>query len=369
MLRIAIFLLYFGGGGAERVLLNLGCGLAEQGFQIDLVLGKAWGPHLKKVPPQIRIVDLQASQTLASLLALSRYLRQERPLALLSAMHYGNEMALWAKRLARVSTRVIVTEHNTLSQSLRNKTKLKNRLIPLCVRYFYPWADEIVAVSQGVARDLARISGLPCKRIQTIYNPVVTPELLEKAKAPLDHPWFKPGEPPVILGVGKLEAQKDFPTLLRAFALVRRVRPSRLIILGWGPDRSQLEALIRDLGTEEDVALLGYVENPYNYMAHASVFALSSAWEGLPTVLVEAMALGTPVVSTDCESGPSEILDDNRYGILTPVGDPQGLANGILEIFSGRSRKVDPNWLKQFELDASVKQYIRVIAGRKISLG
>ncbi len=359
--RIALFLKYLGGGGAERVMLNLACGLAERGFQIDLVLSKAWGPHLWKVPPEIRVVDLQASQSLASLVALVRYLRREKPFALLSAMHYANEIALCAKRLTGVSTRVIVSEHNTLSHSLQHTAKIKRRLVPFFVRNLYPWADGIVAVSQGAARDLAQISGLPSERIQAVYNPVVTPKLLEKAKVSVEHPWFMPGEPPVILGVGKLEAQKDFPNLIRAFALVRQVRSSRLVILGWGPDRPQLEALIHELDIEEDVALLGYVDNPYAYMARAAVFVLSSAWEGLPTVLIEAMAVGIPVVSTDCESGPSEILDGGKYGILTPVSDSQALAEAILDLLSGKSKQVDPNWIEQFKTAASVQQYLNLM--------
>ncbi len=342
-------------------MLNLACGLVEKSLKVDLVLSKAWGPHLCKVPPEIQIVDLGASRPLASLPALVRYLKREQPVALLSAMHYANEIAIWAKHLAGVSTRVVVSEHNTFSQAAQHTNKVKKRLLPLFVKHFYPWADNIIAVSQGVAKDLAQVAGLPSERIQSIYNPVVSSELLEKAKIPLEHPWFLPGEPPVILGVGKLEAQKDFPTLIRAFARVRQVRPSRLVILGWGPERPQLEALIQKLGLESDVALLGYIDNPYAYMARAAVFVLSSAWEGLPTVLIEAMAVGVPVVSTDCKSGPSEILDNGKYGLLKPVGDSNALAEGILNVLSGELRTVDPNWLNQFTFEASTRQYLDVL--------
>jgi glycosyltransferase involved in cell wall biosynthesis len=281
---------------------------------------------------------------------------------MLSALHYANEIAVWAKRFAGTSTRVIVSEHNTFSQAIQHTSKTKRRLLPFFVRHFYPWADSIVAVSQGVANDLARSTGLLRESIQAIYNPVITPELLEKTKEPLEHPWFAPSEPPVILGVGKLEAQKDFPTLIRAFAQVRQVRPARLMILGWGPDRPKLEALVRELGLEADVSLSGYVDNPYPYMAKASVFVLSSAWEGLPTVLIEAMAVGTPVVSTDCPSGAAEILGSGKYGLLTPVGDSQALAKAILEVLSNQLPAVDPNWLEQFSLPVSTRQYLDVLA-------
>ena len=359
--RIALFLRYLGGGGAERVMLNLACGLFQYGVKVDLVLGKAWGPHLEKIPPEVQLIDLGASGLLSTTLALTQYLRREQPLVLLSGLHYTNEIAIWAKHLAGVSTRVIVSEHNTFSHAIKHTSKTKRHLLPFFIKHFYPWADSIVAVSQGVASDLAHSTGLPIDNIQVIYNPVITPELLEKAKKPLAHPWFAPGEPPVILGVGKLEAQKDFSNLIRAFAQVRKVCPARLMVLGWGSEQPKLEELVQKLGLEKDVDLLGFVDNPYAYMARAPMFVLSSAWEGLPTVLVEAMAVGTPVVSTDCKSGPAEILDGGQYGILTPVSDSQALADGILEVLSGKSKPIDSKWLKQFEMDTSVQQYLKFI--------
>lgn len=361
--RVALFLRYLGGGGAEVAMVNVARGFVEQGLKVDFVLCQAGGPHQWKVPPEVRIVNLGSSGTLANLTALMRYLRQERPIALLSALHFNNEIAVAAKHLSRVSTRVVVCEQNTLSQRARHEVQLAKRLTPLLARLFYSWADGVVAVSQGVARDLVQITGLPLERMRVIYNPAVTPELAEKTKASVDHPWFAAGEPPVILGVGKLEAQKDFPTLIRAFAQVRQVQPARLMILGWGPEpnRLQLEALVRQLGLEEDVALPGYVENPYAYMARAAVFALSSRWEGLPFVLVEAMAVGTPVVSTDCESGPAEILDHGKYGDLVPVGDSQALAKAILRVLAGEVKPVEPTSLNQFSLKAITQQYIDVL--------
>lgn len=340
-------------------MINLARGFVHANLKVDLVLGRAWGPHLEKIPPELNVVDLGASGLVSTALALANYLRKEQPVALLSALHYANEIAVFAKFVARVPTQVVVTEHNTFSQAIKRTSKVKKRLLPLLVRYFYPRADHIMAVSEGVAQDLAHSTGLASKSIQTIYNPVITPELLEKAKAPLNHPWFAPDEPPVILGVGKLEAQKDFPTLIRAFAQVRQTQPARLMILGWGEDREKLEILVKELELEEDVSLFGYVDNPYPYMAAASLFVLSSAWEGLPTVLIEAMALGTPVISTDCPSGPKEILAGGMYGWLTPVGDAQNLAKGIMSILSDNSRSVDfSSWLEQFTLSTSTQKYL-----------
>ncbi|MCG8367668.1 MAG: glycosyltransferase [Pseudanabaenales cyanobacterium] len=359
--RVALFLSYLGGGGAERVMLNLATGFVQSGFQVDLVLAKAWGPHLWKVPSTIRVVDLGASRPLLSLPKLARYLKQEQPYALLSAMHYANEIAVLAKRLAGVSTQIIVTEHNTLSSSIKQIKGLKRRLIPLGVKRLYPLADSIVTVSKGARDDLQQWMNPGRAKVEAIYNPVINPDLYQKAAIAVDHPWFQDGEPPVILGVGKLERQKDFPTLIQAFAQVRSQQPCRLVILGWGPDQAELESLIARLGLAEDAALLGYVDNPYAYMARSRAFVLSSAWEGLPTVLIEAMALEIPVVSTHCKSGPEEILNQGEYGYLVPVGDSDAMAKSITSVLQGEYPVVDKDWLKQFEIQGSVEQYLKLM--------
>lgn len=359
--RIAFFIgSSFGGGGIERITANLAHGFVNHDIQVDLITAPD-SPHLWRMPTETRIIDLKAPTVSGCLPGLVHYLRRERPDALLASDHYSNEIAVLAKVIARVPTRVVVSEHNQLSKTSRNATRPKEQLAPIFARFLYPWADGIVAVSHGVAEDLAATAFLPRESVQTIYNPVINPEMLASAKEPLDHPWFVPGEVPVILGVGKLEAQKDFPNLIRAFAKVRRSQPSRLVILGWGPDRPDLEALIQELGLEADVELPGYIQNPYAYMARSAVLALSSAWEGLPTVLIEAMALGTPVVSTDCESGPAEILAGGKYGALAPVGDSETLADCILDVLAGKPKVVDASWLKQFELETATQQYLSVL--------
>ena len=358
---IAFFLPSVRGGGAQRVIVNLVQGITERGIPVDLVLAVAEGVFLDQLPPAVRLVDLRARRLIRSLGPLTRYLRRERPRYLVSSMSHANLIALWAAKLAGQATPVMVTVHNTMSQSASQEGRLGGVLEPLLLRACYPWADSIVAVSGGAADDLARISGLPRDRVRVVYNPVITPPMMALAQQPPDHPWFAPGQPPVILGVGRLTKQKDFPTLVRAFAEVRRRRPGRLIILGEGEDRPVLEALARELGVADDVALPGFRDNAMAYMARSALFVLSSAWEGLPTVLIEALAAGTQVVSTDCPSGPREILQEGRLGALVPVGDVAALRSAMLDALDRPPGTVPIEALAPFTRDAAVDHYLQLI--------
>jgi glycosyltransferase involved in cell wall biosynthesis len=383
--HLAIFLRSLvGGGGAERMMVALAGGLARRGHRVDLVLGRAAGNFFDEVDPGVRVVDLGVrtilpavpallrlpregvrllpaflppvpQRVLGCIPALERYLRQERPDAMLSALNYSNLAAIWARRLAGVPTRLVVSERNTLSVRAQRSSERSLRALPAMIRRFYPWADAVIAVSEGVADDLARISGIPRSAIATTGNPVVSPAIAEAAAAALDHPWFLPGEPPVVLGAGKLRPQKDFATLIDAFARVRAARPLRLVILGEGPEEGALRVRARRLGVSADVSLEGFVANPFAYMARAALFALSSAWEGLPAVLIQAMACGCPVVSTDCPSGPAEILEGGRHGPLVPVGDPAALAEAIERTLSA---PVDRERLRRRAEDFSVERAV-----------
>lgn len=365
--RLAIFLPALYGGGAERIMLNLAVGLAGHGYAVDLVLAQAEGPYLADVPGSVRLVELNARRlralrTLASLPALVRYLRHEQPDALLSALH-ANIVALWARRLAGTPERAVISEHNTFSRQNQQLPWWYSRLMLQLVRRFYPWANGIVAVSEGVADDLAQVAGIPRNRIQVIYNPIVTPELQDRAKEILDHPWFEPSEPPVVLAIGRLTVQKDFSTLIQAFARVRRSHVARLLILGEGEERPELEALVRRLRLEQDVRMPGFVSNPFSYMDKASLFVLSSRWEGLPTVLVEALYCGVPIIATDCPSGSREILRDGQYGQLVPVGDVASLARAIEAMLDGTTpRSLRESW-QPFELETVVNQYKSILLG------
>ena len=358
---IAFFLPSLRGGGAERVIVNLAQGITERGIPVDLVLSAATGIFLDQLPPAVRLVDLGAGRTLRSLIPLAGYLRREQPRVLVSSMSHANLVALWAARLAHRGTPVVVTVHNTLSQSARQQGRVIAVLSPHLLRVFYPWAAGVVAVSRGAADDLARTSGLPRDRMEVVYNPVITPAMLALARQAPDHPWFSPGQPPVILGVGRLTRQKDFPTLIRAFAQVRHRRAARLIILGEGEDRAALEALVNELRLTDDVRLPGFRGNALAYMAGSALFVLSSAWEGLPTALIEALAVGTPVISTDCPSGPKEILQEGRLGALVPVGDVAALAAAMSAAMDLPPGIVPPDALAPFTMDAAVDHYLRLI--------
>ena len=392
------------------MVLNLAQTYVEWGYRVDLVVCQAEGLFQDQVPKGVKVIGLKAGpagwlsrafiltadpQGVLALLrpvllpikswksfrylpALIRYLQREQPHVLLSAMTHVNLMALWARRLARVATRVVVSEHITQTQAMKEDPKRRRwhwRFLLPVVQRTYLWADAIVAVSDGVADELSLITNIPRKCVTTIYNPIVTPELQHQAQIPLEHPWFTTGAPPVVLGAGRLRMQKDFPTLIRAFARARSVRKMRLMILGGGKDerkdaqyKAQLLALADQLGVADDVALPGFVANPFAYLARASVFVLSSAWEGFGNVIVEALACGCPVVSTDCPSGPAEILENGKYGLLVPVGDDAALADAILAVLSTPS---DRDRLRArsaiFSADYVAEQYLQVLLGPAVS--
>jgi glycosyltransferase involved in cell wall biosynthesis len=358
--HLAILLPSLGGGGAERVTINLVREIARRGFRVDLVVSSAGGVYTADVPDNVRLIDLHSSRVLASLPGLVRYLRRERPDALLAVMTHTNIVALWARRLARVRTRILVSEHDTLSNVSKNAVLRRTRLLPYLVRRFYPDADVIIAVSSGVADDLAATTGLDRSCIEVVFNPVVTTGLRAAAREAVDHPWLAEGGPPVVIGMGRLEPKKNFPALLRSFAAARIDRDARLIILGEGAEREKLEALVGTLGLECVVSMPGFVENPFGYLARASLFVLSSEYEGLPTALIEAMSCGVPVVSTDCPAGPFEILDGGRHGRLVPVGDVGAMAEAVSAGLAGEIEPPSPESWQGFAVSAIADQYLEL---------
>lgn len=365
--KVAFFLPPLGDGGVERTVLRLAGTLVERGYKVDVVTVKAQGPFLQKIHGDVEVIDLNTRRALTSLPGLANYLRREQPKALISAQYYTNVVAIWARAMARVSTRLVVTERLAASMALTDSHKVKDKLLPTLMRWSYPKANAIVAVSKGAAEDLARMLRLPSDRIQVIYNPTFDETILEQASEPVEHPWFGDNQPPIILGAGRMTYQKDFSTLLRAFALVRKELEARLIILGEGEGRPRLEKLAEELGVAGDVVMPGFVGNPYKYMVNADLFVLSSRYEGMPNVLVEALAVGTPAIATDCPSGPREVLPEEA---LVPVGQSRKMAEKIKNLF--KNEKLADRLLKKvqkkldlFQLDKCVQQYMELIEGNE----
>lgn len=360
--HIALFLPSLRGGGAERVMVTLANGIAACGYRVDLVLTKAEGPYLKDVASTVRVVDLGASRVLFSLPPLVRYLRKERPDALLSALNHANVIALLALKIACIETCIIVSEHSTLSRAQGRVVFGCGKCIPWFMRWLYPAANGVIAVSSGVADDLARAISFPRDRIKVIYNPiVVNASSPTHTLRPGEHPWLFDDTTLVILAAGRLTVAKDYPTLIRAFKKILNKQKVRLVILGEGELRSEIEKLILQLNLKEHTFLPGFVENPYDWMRASSLFVLSSAWEGLPSVLIEAMACGIPVVSTNCPSGPSEILENGKWGRLVPVGDVDALAGAMLAALAERARPDVVIRAQDFGLEQAVQGYLAVL--------
>ncbi len=360
---IAIFIPSLGGGGAERAMVVLANGFARRGYQVDLVLADARGVFRKEVLEAVRIVDLDSRRMMTSVFKLAGYLRQNRPDALLSAMTHVNLTAIWARRIATIGTRLVISERSTFSQALKGlgSRPLMARLMPVLVRMNYSAADAVVSVSKGVQDDLLRYVSLPSSRTHVVYNPVVDSGLLDRSTEHIAHPWFSPGAPPVVLAAGRLTEAKNFPLLLNAFARVRANRDCRLIILGEGPLRQSLESRVSELALGSDVQLPGFADNPLPYMRRAGVFVLSSSWEGLPGVLIQAMACGCRVVSTDCPSGPREILEGGRWGRLVPVGDEVALAKAIEHSLDDESSPDVRGRAGFFSESRSVSSYLEIL--------
>jgi glycosyltransferase involved in cell wall biosynthesis len=402
--QIALLLLDLKGGGVQKVMLLVAGALAQRGYSVTLVSYNSKGPLHDQLPDGIKLVELKArptwlaqmyalaadftglkellrpvilpwkpSKTLNYLPDLARYLQRERPAVLLAAMPYLNIEAILASHLAAVPTRIVVSEHTHVSHWVSISLDWRRRYLPPLLRRTYLEADALVAVSNGVADDLASYMGISRELITTISNPAVYPDLQAQAQEPLEHPWFAPAAPPVVLSVGRLGKSKDYPTLLRAFARVRAQRPARLMILGDTDNpnkrherRAQLMKLAAELGVADDVALPGFVQNPFVYMARASVFVLSSLYEGFANVLIEALACGCPVVSTNCPSGPAEILNNGQFGLLVPVGDDVVMARAICTTLD------DPPAKEQlraraavFSFDQAIDSYEEVLLGKK----
>ena len=360
-------------------MVTLANAFAARGYRVDLVVARSGGEFADRVSDEVQIVGLdpwwlgaglqrvgKGPAVIASAPALATWLRRERPDVLLSSSNPANLTALIARRMAGSDTPVAISVNVQASSAATRAGR--HPLLAKLMRRLYPEADSIVAISQGVADDLASFASLAPSRIETIHNPVDAARIAELGAEPHSDPWLVEGAVPLVLAVGKLKRQKDFATLLRAFAKLRARRPVRLVILGRGPEHGALRRLASELGVAGDVRLPGFARNPAAWMARASVFAVSSAWEGFSNVLVEALACGTPVVSTDCPSGPAEILQDGALGPLIPVGDANAMAKALELVLD---TPPDPAALRAraacFSVDHAAERYLAVLESARLA--
>jgi len=371
--HISIFMYGLAGGGVPRRNITLANALSAAGHRVDLVVLDARGELRRLVDASVRVVDVgrwhvrfplvrrkRRWQFAVARRSLAAYLRNAAPNVLLSADNYANLAAAAAREASGWRGMLLLSQRNHTSTYAAQRPELI-----AAIRENYPKADAVVAVSEGVAADLRNL-GLPGDLVQTIYNPIVEPGFFEAAAQPIEHPWFG-GDMPVVLAAGRIGPQKDFPTLLRAFARMRKQGvEARLVILGEGKtsqERADLQALASQLGVSEWVDMPGFVPTALPYIARADLFVLSSRWEGLPGVLIEALACGTPVASTDCPSGPAEILEGGRYGPLVPVGDVEALAEAMaLVLRTPRDAELLKKRGGAFTTEAAVKGYLELIA-------
>lgn len=335
--KLAIFLPRLGGGGAERIMVLLANQSVARGLQVDLVLNTLDGPYIDDVDPRVRIIELGALRVWKVLPRLVSYFRTHRPHAALSTLYRQNFLVILAHRVARSKARLVVREANTFSRQVEHERENLSRLrrakgqidLQILPR-LYPLTDRVIAISEGVRQDLIHFLGLSPDHVETIHNPIDLDSVTTQGSIAEDG-ISKSEEVPLILSMGRLEAQKDFPTLLRGFAEARKVRPMKLIILGEGSQREALRELARELSITDDLQMPGFLKNPFATIKKADLFCLASRWEGFGNVFIEALALGVPVVATDCPSGPAEILENGTYGSLVPVGDSAALAKAILQ--------------------------------------
>lgn len=334
-------------------------GLAGRGEKVDMILLQKKGAFVQQLNPSIRVFDLNTRSAYTCLAKLVKVLRREKPDVLISALDLTSLMSLLARRMAGFPGQMIIQLHSM--PSLVRRSAFKKRVERLLLSVFYPKAEHLVAVSQAVAVDFCRYTRIAVERVEVIYNPILLPELDHLRSQTVDQTWFQTGQLPVILAVGRLALEKNQQELLHAFKIVHNQRPTRLMILGEGQERQALENLAAELGLGEDFILPGASNNPYAYLSKAAAMVLPSLYEGLPTVLVEAMACGCPVIASNCPGGSAEILDGGKYGHLYPSGNVDALAQAILAVLDDDKRLPPAEWLDQFRLETAVQRYMDLL--------
>jgi glycosyltransferase involved in cell wall biosynthesis len=363
--QVLIFRPTLADGGADRVTVTVLQHLDRSRFAPSLALVRRAGVLIDEVPRDVPVIDLGAPRLATAVPYLARTIRERRPDVVLCTAGGANVVAVAAHRLAGSNARLVLSERNALRRS--NLSGMRIAVELRLKRFAYRRADLVTAVSEGVANDLVELLALERRRVQVVYNPLIADDLPARASEPVAHPWFA-GPDPVLVAVGRLVEVKDYPTMLEALAQVRRSSAARLIVLGEGPLRGELEARARAMGLGDAVAFLGFDKNPYRYMKRAGVLIQSSRAEGLPGTLVQSLACGTPVVATDCDHGPREVVRDGVDGFLVPVGDAGALAARVVELLRdgalrGRLGAAGAEGAGRFSIASSMQRYHEAIGG------
>jgi glycosyltransferase involved in cell wall biosynthesis len=359
--RIALVLPDLGGGGAERVTLTLAEEFVARGFAADVVLMRCEGVFVEQVPRTLRLVDLKAPRIRQAPLALACYLRAERPDAIIVNMWPLTTACIVARTLAKSKVRLLTCEHVTLSNSYRHWGWFHGFLLRRSIAALHPFADVRVTVSSGVADDLAAITGIGRSRFDVVYNPIAVRPPTSDDAAAVGAAW-RGWTGKRIITVGALKEQKNQALLFRAFARLLETVEARLMLLGEGPLRGELEAFARKLGVANKIVMPGFIPDPSPFYRTADLFVLSSDYEGFGNVIVEALACGLPVVSTDCPSGPAEILENGRWGRLTPVGDAQALAEAMADsLAADHDREAPKRRATDFSPALAAERYLRLL--------
>lgn len=354
--RISFFLASLRGGGAEKNVVYLANFFIENGFKVDLVLVKKTGPYLKDLHSKINIIDLDKNRSISSIFALRRYLREVNPDVLMSSVIHINLVTILAKLLLfnKIKTRIVVNQVNHLTIPIikNDKAKLFHLLKLRLIAFLYTFSDGIICLSKGVMKDVLSYGIIPKGLTTCIYSPVVTNAMIEYSS---NIPPFKKI---TFVGVGRLEEQKNFSLLIDAFFIVKQSLDAQLIILGEGSLRGKLDSQVNKLGLQNDISFIGFIDDPFSYIKRSDALVLSSLWEGFGNVLAESLALGVQVVSTDCPSGPSEILCDGDYGQLVPVNNAEALSAAMLKSINSpinKDKLVERS--KDFLVDRVALQY------------
>lgn len=357
--HIALYLPNLNGGGAQRVMVTLANEFVKRGIRTDLVVVRHTGPFSKHVSDNVNVFDLNANRALTSLPGLAQYLQQRRPSGLLSTLAGTNVIAALAHYASNSESILVLRETSSVSAALGDYHTIKGGIINQLASWAYNYSNYVVGISEGLSENISANLIVPVEKVKTIYNPVVSSQNISLIN---DESFEVKKNCPFVLGVGRLVEEKDFSTLIKAFALAKSRDLLRLVILGEGEKKDSLIKISKDLGIQNDVLFPGFVRNPFVYMKEAEVFVLSSRWEGFGNVLVEAMACGTSVISTDCPSGPSEILENGKWGQLVPVGHEEAMAQAIRATLNGAQDSVDPTRrAEDFHVREIADKYLRLL--------